>query len=77
MAKTLKPAQVLAMSKGPKSKLSSSAVHSAAQALGRLGGYEGGPARAAKLSLKQLSWSGHHAACQRWGVHCKPGCPHC
>ncbi len=39
----------------------------AAVALGRLGGLKGGPARAAKLTAKQLSASGKRAALARWG----------
>jgi hypothetical protein len=39
----------------------------AAVALGRLGGKKGGPARAAKLTKKQLSEIGKKAAAARWG----------
>jgi hypothetical protein len=38
----------------------------AAVALGRMGGLKGGPARAAKLSKKQLSESARKAAQARW-----------
>lgn len=38
----------------------------AAVALGRLGGLKGGPARAKKLSKKQLSESGRKAVLARW-----------
>jgi len=38
----------------------------AAVALGRLGGLKGGPARAAKLTKKQLSESAKKAAAARW-----------
>lgn len=38
----------------------------AAVALGRLGGLKGGPARAKKLSKKQLSDSGRKAVQARW-----------
>jgi hypothetical protein len=37
-----------------------------AVALGRMGGLKGGPARAAKLSSKQLSESARKAARARW-----------
>jgi hypothetical protein len=37
-----------------------------AVALGRMGGLKGGPARAAKLSAKQLSDSARRAARARW-----------
>lgn len=39
-----------------------------AVALGRLGGLKGGPARAAKLTAKQLSASGKKAAKARWRI---------
>lgn len=39
----------------------------AAVALGRLGGKKGGPARAAKLSKRQLSAIARKAAKARWG----------
>jgi hypothetical protein len=38
----------------------------AAVALGRLGGLKGGPARAKKLTAKQLSASGRKAVKARW-----------
>lgn len=38
----------------------------AAVALGRLGGLKGGPARAKKLTKKQLSDSGRKAVLARW-----------
>ena len=40
--------------------------HAAAVTLGRLGGKKGGPARAKKLTLEQLSESGRKAAEKRW-----------
>lgn len=43
------------------------AKNPAAVALGRLGGKKGGPARAAKLTKKQLSEIGKKAARARWG----------
>jgi hypothetical protein len=39
----------------------------AAVALGRRGGKKGGPARAAKLSKRELSEQGRNAALARWG----------
>jgi hypothetical protein len=42
------------------------AKNPAAVALGRLGGLKGGPARAAKLSAKELSEQGRKAANARW-----------
>lgn len=77
MAKT--PAQILAISKGPKSKFSRNAVQQAAHDLGRLGGLEGGPARAAKLSYNKLSGISRHAANVRWHGQCpiEDRCPYC
>jgi hypothetical protein len=41
--------------------------NAAAVMLGRRGGLKGGPARAAKLTKKQLSDIGKRAAAARWG----------
>lgn len=47
-------------------KMPEKAKDPAAVALGRLGGLRGGPARAAKLTKKQLSESAKKAAKARW-----------
>jgi hypothetical protein len=46
-----------------------------AVALGRRGGLKGGPARAAKLSTRELSDSGRKAARARWARVNKPESP--
>lgn len=42
--------------------------HSAAVALGRLGGKKGGPARAAKLTPERRKEIAKHAAAMRWST---------
>lgn len=77
MAKKLKPAQILAMHKGPKSKFTSTVVSDAATELGTLGGIAGGPARASKLKPKHLTEIARHAANVRWGKECDGHCRYC
>lgn len=75
MAKKYSPAQLLAMQRG-KNRHSKKVVSAAAQELGHFGGVNGGPARAAVLSSKQMSQIARHAANKRWNKPCDI-CPYC
>jgi hypothetical protein len=76
MSKSLTPAQVLAFKKSKKKKFNKKRVSKAASDIGREGGLKGGPARAEKLSAKQMSLIARHAANIRWNIPCFRNCPY-